>query len=198
MEKQISAIHETDADLRRQEPDKPVTLHDVGDDAGSRFRRLYRDHLAVVASYAARRTASSEDAADVVAETFLVAWRRIDAIPEDVPHLWLLGVTRNVLWNRDRSERRRRRLGAKLADAAAFAEPPIVVSDGNADLAHAFAGLSDAERDILGLVAWEGLDTASLAAVLGCSVNAAKIRLHRARKHLRALMTDTDRPEEVR
>jgi RNA polymerase sigma-70 factor (ECF subfamily) len=166
--------------------------------AESRFRDLYDDHLAVVASYASRRTASPEDAADVVAETFLIAWRRVDAIPEREPHLWLLGVARHVLWNRDRAERRHRRLGAKLAQAAAFRQQRSASNEHDRKLAHAFAELSDADKDILGMVAWDGFDAAAIAAVLGCSANAAKIRLHRARRRLRAALTHLDTEEDIR
>jgi RNA polymerase sigma-70 factor, ECF subfamily len=164
--------------------------------AESRFRHLYDEHLAIVAAYASRRTPSPEDAADVVAETFLVAWRRIDAIPSREPHLWLLGVARNVLWSRDRAERRRQRLGAKLAQAIAFRQDRSPSNEQDRGLAHAFAGLPDADKDILGMVAWEGLDAASIAAVLNCSTNAAKIRLHRARTRLRKALANTETTEE--
>jgi RNA polymerase sigma-70 factor, ECF subfamily len=165
--------------------------------AESRFRRLYDEHLPIVAAYASRRTSSPEDAADVVAETFLVAWRRVDAIPSRESHLWLLGVARNVLWSRDRAERRRRRLGAKLAQAAAFRQQRSASDENDRGLAHAFAELADADKDILGMVAWEGLDAAAIATVLNCSTNAAKIRLHRARARLRAALSNPETKEET-
>ncbi len=165
--------------------------------AEARFRHLYDDHLAIVASYASRRTTSPEDAADVVAETFLVAWRRVDSIPAREPQLWLLGVARNVLWNSDRANRRRRRLGAELARHAAFRQQRSAPNEQDVPLALAFAELADADKDILGMVAWEGLDAAEIAEVLGCSVNAARIRLHRARTRLRAALAHPVTEEET-
>ena len=176
----------------------PTSPGDAELSAEASFRRLYDQHLGIVAAYASRRTTSPEDAADVVAETFLVAWQRVEAIPHRDPHLWLLGVARNVLWSRDRAERRRRRLGAKLAQTAAFRQQRSGLNQQDRGLAHAFAELDDADKDILGMVAWEGLDAAEIAAVLNCSTNAAKIRLHRARSRLRAALADTDTEEETR
>ncbi len=167
-------------------------------DAESRFRHLYEENLSVVAAYASRRARSGEDAADVVAETFLVAWRRLDKVPEgENARLWLLGVARRVLWNGERSARRQRRLGAKLAEEQAFHRVRLVVEDGNPHLAEALARLPAADRDLLGLVAWEGLNTEELAAVLGCSGNAAKIRVHRARKRLQSMLARPETNEEA-
>ena len=70
-----------------------------------RYGRLYRDQGRAVLAYALRRVGDPEDAADVVAETFLVAWRRIDAVPDhELP--WLFGVARKVIANQRRGERR--------------------------------------------------------------------------------------------
>src|SRR6201999_686174 len=94
-----------------------------------RFTKLYRDHGRAILEYALRRVADREDAADVVAETFLVVWRRMEEVPiGDGARLWLYGVARNVLANMHRAERRRTRLGRRLAETlrteiAAHPEP---------------------------------------------------------------------------
>src|ERR1700710_246598 len=81
-----------------------------------RFGRLYRDQGRAILAYALRRVEDPEDAGDVVAKTFLVAWRRLDEVPADArARLWLFGVARRVIANRHRAERRRTRLGERLA-----------------------------------------------------------------------------------
>ncbi len=81
----------------------------------ARFERLYAEHGRAVLAYAVRRSIDAQDGADVVAETFLVAWRRLDDVPPgEAARLWLYGVARRVLANRQRSERRRERLAERL------------------------------------------------------------------------------------
>lgn len=153
----------------------------------ARFEDLHRRAFRALSAYALRR-ASPEDAADVVAETLLVAWRRLDSLPpppDDVP--WLYGVARNVLANQRRSTRRRRaaveRFAAELRTARRHVPAPDPVG-------HALRGLPEEQQELLRLVAWEGLQPRELAVVLGCTPNAASIRLHRARSALRQALAD--------
>jgi RNA polymerase sigma-70 factor (ECF subfamily) len=89
-----------------------------------RFRHVYAEHFDRVLGYALRRVGRPEDAADVVAETFLVAWRRLRDVPhEPATRLWLYGVARRVLANQRRGERRRTALGQRLAADLALAVP---------------------------------------------------------------------------
>jgi RNA polymerase sigma factor (sigma-70 family) len=149
-----------------------------------RFQTLYESNYSAILGYARRRVPRDE-AADVVADTFLIAWRRISDVPEgDEARLWLYGTARRVLANRARSERRRGRIGARLAAATLHPRdredpvgPDVVVS--------AFKRLRPEEREILSLIAWEGLSPLEAARVLGCSPNAVRIQLHRARRKLR-------------
>ena len=151
------------------------------------FEELFNAHYWSVRAYVLRR-GSAAAAEDVVAETFLVAWRRLDALGDD-PLPWLLGVARRVLANQQRADRRRGALTARLQ--AVFAtqtpqwEPPAQMSD---EVAAAMARLSPAEREALLLVAWEGLEPARAAS---CSPAAFRARLHRARRHVAAALTDT-------
>lgn len=151
-----------------------------------RFKEIYETNHAALAAYALRRAASPEDAADAVAETFAVAWRRIQQVPAGhEATLWLFGAARHVLANQRRSQRRRSRLSLRLQAEPVHAPPRADERAGEFDHARAaLQRLPEPQRDLLGLVAWEGLSTAELAAVLGCSENAAKIRLHRARRAL--------------
>lgn len=156
-----------------------------------RFAVLYRASYTRILGYALRRTRSSEDAADVVAETFLIAWRRLDEVPAGLEgRLWLYGVARRVLANHLRSERRRSRLGERLREELSSFVPttrPVAV-DVLAVVDEALHRLRDEDREILRLVVWEELSHEEVGKVLGCSANAAKIRLHRARRRLADLL----------
>jgi RNA polymerase sigma-70 factor (ECF subfamily) len=153
-----------------------------------RFRRLYREHYPALLAYALRRWPDPSEAQDIVADSFLVLWRRLANAPRDEEILpWLYAVSRRVLSNRQRAQTRRERLLAQfqaiLRDAPAAEETASLRLDAQKLLA-ALLELSDSDREILLLAAWEGLPLSGLAAALGCSENAAAIRLHRARKKL--------------
>ena len=164
----------------------------------ARFDALYAAHLRPVLGFAVRRSRQPADAADVVAEVFLVAWRRLDDVPPgDRARLWLYGVARGVLANQRRAAARRSRLGDRLAGALAVeigADP--AESIGTAALARAaLARLSDDDREVLELTAWEGLSPAEVAVVLGVPPATARTRLHRARLRLRAVVDAIDGDE---
>lgn len=148
-----------------------------------RFETVYAANQARILGYVLRRTLNPEDAADVFAETFLTAWRRVEEIPDgEAARLWLYGVARRILANHHRGERRRSALADRLhADLAVTWRHPEYAHDGT-PVALAFRRLPEAQRELLALSAWEGLDHGQIAVVLGCSRNAVRIRLHRARK----------------
>jgi RNA polymerase sigma-70 factor (ECF subfamily) len=145
-----------------------------------------------------RRTGNGHDAADVLAETFLTAWRRLDDVPGgESTRPWLFGVARRVLANHHRGERRRLALGDRLR--ADLAEATLTIDHGDLEaVAEAFRGLPDGDRELLSLVAWEGLDTRQLATALGCSRNAVRIRLHRARRRFADALGHPETPSEAR
>ena len=153
------------------------------EDPAAVFERLFAAHYWAVRSYVLRR-APSAAVEDVVAETFLVAWRRLDAVRDD-PLPWLFGVARRVLANQHRADRRRGALTTRLQSLAGRQslgwEPPAEMSAG---LAAAIAELSAREREALLLIAWEGLDPGRAAQAAGCSAAAFRVRLHRARQRV--------------
>jgi RNA polymerase sigma-70 factor, ECF subfamily len=158
-----------------------------------RFDRLFAAHFDAVRAYAWRRDPGTAD--DVAAETFLVAWRRLEDVPdESLP--WLIGVARNVRLNALRAERRRAALDARLAGVAApaVAAPEHSLPD---DVRAALAALSERDREVVLLAAWEGLDTPGIARALGCSRPNASLRLFRARKRLAALLRDDPAPAPI-
>jgi RNA polymerase sigma-70 factor (ECF subfamily) len=147
---------------------------------GDRLEDLFEAHHRALLAYAARRCPTLSDAEDVVAEVFLVAWRRLDDVPagdEALP--WLYGVARKTIGNQRRGLLRRGRLQARLEQTAERPETPGPT--GTEPALEALARLSEGDRELLRLVAWEGLSHSEIAAVLGISVNAVAIRLHRAR-----------------
>jgi RNA polymerase sigma factor (sigma-70 family) len=154
----------------------------------ARFAVLFDAHHRRLLGYALRRLDDPEDAADVVAETFLVAWRRLDDVPSgDGARPWLLGVARRVLANQRRSARRHvglaDRLGRELATQVAHVHDASV---GDLQVRRALTGLSDDDRQVLLLAGWEGLTPAEIGVVIGVSGVTARSRLHRARRRLRA------------
>src|SRR5215475_12558230 len=150
-----------------------------------RFDDVYAANHQAVLGYLLRRTDAAEDAADVFAETFLVAWRRLDDVPAGPEaRLWLYGTARRALANHRRGARRRLALADRLRADLQISYQPAEPSGQLAVLSAAFARLPEADRELLALVAWEGLDPGQIAAVLGCTRNAARIRLHRARRRL--------------
>lgn len=159
-----------------------------GCDPDDRFRRLFDDHYRIVMAYALRRTRESDDAHDVTAETFAVAWRRLDDVPEDRDGQvsWLLATARRVLANLHRSHRRRRALQAKVQVATLdVAGRDVSDATTEVDLVRtALAELAEIDREILRLAAWEDLPHAQIAEILDLSVSAVSVRLHRARQRL--------------
>lgn len=162
-------------------------------DDEERFTALFRRHHAQVLAYALRRT--DEARADaVVAETFAAAWRHIGRLP-DVPLPWLYRTAGNCLANERRSSTRQVRVAGRVA-----AQGELVIGDHAADVAEAaelkaaLGALPVRDREALLLVGWEGLDQRSAAYALGCSVTAFKVRLHRARRKLAALLADETAP----
>lgn len=147
------------------------------------FTALYADNHRRVYAYAAARAGRSL-ADEVVAETFLVAWRRFAQLPSGAALPWLLGVARNVIRERYRDEERQRAVAAEMLAWAADAPD---VADGVVDrsaLLTALAGLSDNDREVLTLTAWDGLSPRAAARVVNCSVPTFLVRLHRARHRL--------------
>lgn len=157
-----------------------------------RFRSLVESTEAAILSYALRRVPSREDAADVVAETFLVAWRRIDQVPNGADaRLWVFGVARNQVANLNRGELRRGRLSRRLQQNLVSASPSVQVSQegGGAELFDAFSNLPEEDQEILTLLAWEDLKPAEIAKAMGLRGTTARSRIHRARQRLKAQLT---------
>jgi RNA polymerase sigma factor (sigma-70 family) len=160
-----------------------------------RFRAIYDQGQPRLIRFALRRVTTPEDAADVVAETFAIAWRKLDRIPDgDAALVWLFATGRNVIANLHRRDVRRselvQRLGNELVEAVRNSHLP---EEGTAVVAgQALSHLSDEDRETLMLVAWDGVAISQLGAVLGCSPTVARVRLHRARTRLKRALAAED------
>jgi RNA polymerase sigma-70 factor (ECF subfamily) len=161
-----------------------------------RFGVLFESTHVALLGYAVRRVADPADAADVVAETFLVAWRRLDDVPlgaEARP--WLFGVARRVLANHYRGERRRSALADRLRDSLHQGVPPHEVVEPS-PVEVALGRLGDEDRELLRLLAWEELARDEIAVAMGLTRGAVRVRLHRARSRLRRAMAEVHRELE--
>jgi RNA polymerase sigma-70 factor (ECF subfamily) len=151
-----------------------MTARDV-----ARFEAAFEQHHRAVLAFALRRTSSEADAEDAVADTFAVAWRRVDRLPEPELALpWLLATARRVLANQHRGAVRRLRLGMRLG--AQPQQGPVIHAVATPAL-EALARMRPEDQELLRLLVWDGLSQAEAGEVLGISANAVGIRLSRAR-----------------
>jgi RNA polymerase sigma-70 factor (ECF subfamily) len=162
----------------------------------ARFSALYQASYADLVRFAQRRVEHSH-AEDVAAETFLVAWRRLDDVPDEPmdARAWLFGVARHTIMNTRRGSDRRRALAVRLAAT------PLTAGDGAADLvaqqvdlAAGWSQLSEIHQEALALAVLDGLAAPQAAVVLGISPVAFRLRLSRARRALRAHLDHRPEP----
>lgn len=174
----------------------------------AQFRTLFESSYPALLRFVQRRVHPSH-AEDVVADTFMVAWRRLDDIPTDpgTARAWLFGVTRRTLLNNQRGNKRHRALAVRIAETVTVnsAGPVGSVSDESdlisrrVQLAAVWPRLSLTEQETLALVAWDGLSALEAADVLAISAVAFRLRLSRARRSLRRLLDDrTPAPRSTR
>jgi RNA polymerase sigma-70 factor (ECF subfamily) len=156
-------------------------------DAEATFRDLYEAVYDDLLSFVERRTQLSV-ADDVVAETFLIAWRRLEDVPDplDEARAWLFTVAHNTLRNRQRSEQRQEKLALRILREPGHSE---TIDDealaATIDMARAWKRLTPADQEVLTLIAIEDLTGPQAARVLGISRPALSLRLLRARRRLR-------------
>lgn len=156
-------------------------------DAERRMDALFSDHYSDLYRYAVRRCDSAEDAEDLVAEVFLVAWRRMDDLPDgNEARLWLFGTARLLRSNQRRGHGRRQRLLHKLRVGRRPPASGLPHADTFAPEVHeALTSLDAADREVLLLAAWEELPAPEIAVVLEITPAAARKRLERARRRFR-------------
>jgi RNA polymerase sigma-70 factor (ECF subfamily) len=146
-----------------------------------RFEAIYEQHAGAIKGYAMRRIDPAR-ADDIVADVFLIAWRRLDDMPED-PRAWLFGVARRVLANERRRLSRHDSALGRLEPPADSFDPADAPTLGR-PLQEALGNLSDNDREALLLTAWEGLTNRDAARALGVREATFTVRLHRAKRRL--------------
>jgi RNA polymerase sigma factor (sigma-70 family) len=166
-----------------------VTGGDAPVDREAAFVAFFDAYYGKILAYARRRL-DSQMASDVVADTFVTAWLRLDDLRGD-PLVWLYGLARGSVANHRRRLLRSQHLGERADRLTAIPDQgdPADAVAWRDSFAAAFVQLSEPDREELRLVAWEGLDAAAGATVLGCSTGAFKVRLHRARGRLRRYLS---------
>lgn len=158
----------------------------------ARFRAIFEATRADVSGYVSRRTSDRHEAEDVLSETYGVVWRRLDDAPDgNGLRPWTFTIARNVLANVERARRRRWRLQERVVARG----PDLVTvhpdSAGDREgITSAFVRLRPGDRDLLTMAGVEGLETAAMAQILGCSVATLQVRLHRARGRFRRELID--------
>jgi RNA polymerase sigma-70 factor (ECF subfamily) len=146
-----------------------------------RFSRVFAEVYEPLQRYV-RRRAEAAAVDDVVADTLLVLWRRLDDVPADNELAWCYGTARRCLANHRRAGERRDRLVDRVANEAAAGPADRDMVD--PDLWSALGELSTDDREIVRLWAWEQLAPREIAVVLAITPNAASIRLHRVKQRL--------------
>ncbi len=180
----------------------PEVGHDATEPA-ARFEQVFRANARSILGYALRRVDRPEDAADVLSEVMLIAWRRLGDLPDgEGTRLWLYGVARRVIANQTRARNRQVRLGARLRDDLSrlvLPEDDVAARDETrGSVRAALSQLAAADREVLLLSSWEGLEPREIALVLDLSAASARTRLHRARQRLRERLEASGfRPADV-
>ncbi|HEV2810608.1 MAG TPA: sigma-70 family RNA polymerase sigma factor [Acidimicrobiales bacterium] len=152
---------------------------------------LFNENFADVWKFVRRRTASAADADDATAEVFATACRRHGELPPaSERRLWLFGVARYVLANHRRSLARQSKLNDRLKSLRHDASIDLALPPEDRLLA-ALSKLSEEDREILILRAWEGLAVTDIAVLLGVTPNAVSLRLTKARRRLAGLIVQT-------
>jgi len=153
-----------------------------------RFREIYDRTYDRVWAFVLRRLPDEDAAGDVVSETFLAVWRRIRDVPTNTrsADAWVFGTARRMLANSRRGTQRRVRLFDRVRQRPVDVLIDLTSTDeSNQRVLEALEHLRPKDREVLALAFWEELDSEQIARVLGCTKNAASVRLTRARQALR-------------
>ena len=160
-------------------------------DHEDRVEQAYAANAPDLLSYFGRRVRIPADAADLLSETFVVAWRRADRLPveSEQARMWLFGIARRVLANAARGDIRRSGLADRLR-AHLETLPSEHVEGDSVDIGAALDALPDDHSELVRLVLWDGFTMPEAATILGISETTARGRYQRARARLRELLRE--------
>ncbi|PZS20913.1 MAG: hypothetical protein DLM57_00185 [Pseudonocardiales bacterium] len=154
----------------------------------TRLEELFTRHYGELSRFASRRV-GPDAAPDIVSNTFLIAWRRLDEVPTETSRAWLFRTARHVIANEVRGRRRRELLGARLGlDAEPIERDPSAAVTERLRIRAVLDRLSPQDQEVLRLVEWDRLTIAEGAQVMGCTRAAFKVRLLRARRRCAAAL----------
>jgi RNA polymerase sigma factor (sigma-70 family) len=154
---------------------------------------LYRESSADLLAFLRRRCKTPEAAADCLAETYLIAWKkRAERPPEGELRPWLFGIARNVALRGHQHDGQLALAAKALANSisSAMAPPDDPTDELRGMLREALAQLSQLDQEIIMMLCWDGLKPAEIANVLGISANVVRVRSHRARARLRVELAE--------
>lgn len=156
------------------------------------FDQLVRDTSPALLAYLARRVDPPHDAADVLAEILLSAYRKLDTVPADQQEakFWLFSVARRQLANYHRGKKRHRNLATRLAESIRISSPEPAHTAARELLGH----LPVRDRELVTLIIWDGFGVAEAGSVLGISPSTARSRYSRAKEKLRAAHQSQEPP----
>ncbi len=159
----------------------------------ARIEQAVRQHAPALLGYFTRRVDEVTDAADLLGDTLVILWRRAGSLPAEDEEVrpWMFGIARNVLMHHQRRSVRQRALASRLR-AALEIEPHPGFADPSEhdDLRRALASLDPVDRDIIGLIHWEGFSQIEVSHILRLNANTVRSRYHRSRLRLRTLLGD--------
>jgi RNA polymerase sigma factor (sigma-70 family) len=163
------------------------------------FSELYRRTHVDVLAFLLRRCSSAEDAADCLAETYLVIWKKRDQMPSGAEiRPWLFGVARNVMRRnnelRDRTATAASALAAEVERAGSICPAPDAAKPD--PVMAAIRHLPEVDQEIITMLIWDDLTPREVAAVLGLTPNVVRVRAHRARAKLKAALADPHPDDE--
>jgi RNA polymerase sigma factor (sigma-70 family) len=159
----------------------------------ARVENATRAHAPALLTYFARRVEQPHDAADLLAETLLVLWRRASSIPVDDAEVrpWMFGIGRNVLMHHRRRALRQRAISDKLRSIlSATPRPGFSDATEHDSLHRAIATLDAIDQDIIGLVHWDGFSLVEVSRIVGMKEGTVRSRYHRARTVLRTQLKE--------
>lgn len=168
-----------------------MSIHAAG------FSEIYSKHQTAVGRYLVRRGVPQSDIADVCAEVFVVAWSRSDQLPKGSELPWLLAVARNLALAHHRSLTRLATIDVAAAETSPSAADHVISHEAQQMTWRAIQQLSEADRELLMLTAWDGLTTKQAATALSISYSAARVRLHRARRRFDNALKACDTPNVI-
>lgn len=176
----------------------------AGEGNGDAFGILFKRHVRPITGYAVRRCDNADDVADMVSDTFMIAF---DAAHRYVPQTdtalpWLFGIARRVHTRQRRRTKSFLRLVSKNTNAqisyageeTAAIESAIDAARAADEMRAAMQRLSAGEREVLQLVAIDGFTPTEAALALDLTPNAARLKLSRARRRMQRMLRDDLHP----